>query len=242
MKKLLVMLCVLLWTPQSAWTAAMAAADNADGYSGTVLEKVSRLWSPPHDAADRKVRIRISIDGSGKVLACEPVASSALAAMDKSACAAVREAAKFGTPPYGLPITVFMTLWTGTPKGADKIPAPQAQAGVDKGTGKPSATQQMNVPADKPESAETKYVNAVMHKISPNVVIPAKLPDGKYRVVVMVRVDGRGQVTQVQLERSGGNAELDNAIMRAVSKTAKVGAPPNKGTLDLNLTFVVQKP
>ncbi|MEG2172043.1 MAG: TonB family protein, partial [Desulfovibrionaceae bacterium] len=40
------------------------------------------------------------------------------ALMDKSACAAVMSAGKFGNPPYGLPMDVFLTFWTGLPRVA----------------------------------------------------------------------------------------------------------------------------
>lgn len=246
-------LCVLSVLPciplfGMAQAAAMAAADQVGGYSEQVLDKVSRVWNPPVDSVERKVRIKISIDGDGKTLRCEPVVSSALAAMDKSACTAAREAGGFGMPPYGLPIDVYMTLWTGRPvpqRESEQQAAPQdthatpAQQGTMTVTTMKTSPPPATAPAETPES---KYVTAVMTKISPSVKLPAKLADGKYNVSVVVRVDGMGQITQAKLTKSSAHADLDNAIMRAVTRAGKVGTPPGKDTQDLNLTFVIQKP
>lgn len=118
----------LLSAPLSttAHAAAMVAADQGGGYAGTVLEKVSKTWQAPQYSSEHSVRVRIEIDGDGKILACVPVQSSNLALMDKSACAAAHDVAKFPPPPYGLPINVFLTFWTGQPRvgsSASNIPA-----------------------------------------------------------------------------------------------------------------------
>lgn len=284
---------MVLWTAGFAQGAAIAAADQAGGYGDQVLEKVARYWAPPADPVNRKVRVRISIDHEGKLVRCEPVGSSASAAMDKAACGAVREAGSFGPPPYGLPIVVAMSFWTGKPGGHEPeaapapaaVPVPPAPAKAEAEASTPGAIAKVEVPKAAPakeapkaapvkeapkvapvkeapktaaskethkapalkepaksESGDAQYVDSVMAKISPNVVLPGKLPDGKYTVIAMVRVDARGVITQVSLHRSSGNGDLDSAIMRAVTKTAKVTPPPNKGTKDLSLTFVVQKP
>lgn len=219
MKAGILLLCLLLWTAGGAQAAAIAAADQAGGYADQVLEKVARHWAPPVDSVDRKVRVRVSIDGDGKVLRCEPVASSASSAMDKSACAAVREAGSFGTPPYGLPIDVAMSFWTGkpTPNSAEAAPQAETPTPADKAEPAKAETPKTEAPKTDPapapakapaktaaakpapakaDNADTKYVDSVMAKIRPHVVLPSKLADGKYTCVVLVRVDGRGQDTR----------------------------------------------
>lgn len=114
--------CVPLST--TAHAAALVASDQGGGYSGQVLEKVSKVWQAPHDPSERTVRIRVSIDGDGKVVSCVPVASSNLPILDKSACTAVNNAEKFSTPPYGMPIDVYLTFWTGWPKGGSGYTPP----------------------------------------------------------------------------------------------------------------------
>lgn len=107
------LLCAPLGSTSQA--AAMLAADQGSGYAGLILEKVSKTWHAPQYPSDHTVRIQVRIDGDGDVLSCTPVQSSNLALMDKSACAAVRETKKYPPPPYGMPIDVYLTFWTGLP-------------------------------------------------------------------------------------------------------------------------------
>lgn len=118
----------------TAQAAAMLAADQGSGYSGQVLEKVAKLWQAPQYSSDHTVRVRVSIDGDGKVLSCKPEQSSNLALMDKSACSAVHAAEKFAPPPYGMPIDVFLTFWTGLPKGGSNIGAADGRGTIDQNT------------------------------------------------------------------------------------------------------------
>lgn len=115
-----------------ARAASMAAASQNEGYSGHVMEKVLTVWTPPTTRDERQVRLRISLDGEGRVSECKAVRPSGLPALDASACAAVREAAPFGTPPYGMPLEVYFSFWTGQPRGKSAsrqaTPAPAAPA------------------------------------------------------------------------------------------------------------------
>lgn len=212
------LLCALLSVPIHALATTIVAADQAGGYSDQVLEKVARHWNPPLDTAERKVRVRVSVDSEGKVLRCEPVASSTWAAMDKAACAAVREAGAFGTPPYALPLDVYLAFWTSKP--APPVFAHEARA----------------------ESAEAKYSAAVAARVRARVVLPPKLPDGKYTIHAEARVDASGRITQSRLTRRSGNTDMDNALMRALARAEKMPVPPNKGTQDVSLVWTFQKP
>ncbi|WP_297046952.1 TonB family protein [uncultured Desulfovibrio sp.] len=117
-----------------ARAASMAAASQNEGYSGHVMEKVLTVWTPPTTRDERQVRLRISLDGEGRVSECKAVRPSGLPALDSSACAAVREAAPFGTPPYGMPLEVYFSFWTGQPRGKSaarqtaQVPATPAAA------------------------------------------------------------------------------------------------------------------
>lgn len=126
-------LCATLMVPDMALGASAAAVSQNEGYSGHVMDKVLAVWSPPASRDDRQLRLRVSLDGEGRVLECKPVKASGLPALDSSACAAVREAAPFGTPPYGMPLDVYFSFWTGTPKAQKGVrqsaqPAPAAPA------------------------------------------------------------------------------------------------------------------
>ncbi|WP_165067101.1 TonB family protein [Desulfovibrio sp. ZJ200] len=125
----LILLGALVFTPDSASGAALAAADQNDGYSGKVLDKVLAVWAPPPALkGEFEVRVRISLDGQGKVLACTPTRTSGMDALDRSACGAVRQIAGFGTPPYGMPLDVHLAFWTGTPRGKDSAARTAASA------------------------------------------------------------------------------------------------------------------
>lgn len=108
--------------------SALAVSQN-DGYSGHVMDKVLAVWAPPATSEDRQLRLCVSLDGEGRVIECKAVRPSGLPALDASGCAAVREAAPFGTPPYGMPLDVYFSFWTGRPKGKSAAaPAPTAPA------------------------------------------------------------------------------------------------------------------
>lgn len=233
--------CLLALAAGDARAAAMAAADQVGGYSNQVLAKVSKVWQPPADPADRIVRVRVSVDADGKVAKCQPVASSALAAMDKSACAAVREAGNFGVPPYGMPIDVYLTFWTGQPKGQTPVQEAVSDPARIEAAKARSAQEAKEREAAKAREAEESYVKTVMQKIRPHVIIPAKTPKGKYTVIVQVHVNAKGMITGVGLTQSGGDALMDNSVMRAVTRTGTVPPPPGKKAMDLHLTFVVKR-
>ncbi len=125
----LILLGALVFTPNPVSGAALAAADQNDGYSGKVLDKVLAVWAPPPALkGEFEVRVRISLDGQGKVLACTPTRTSGMEALDSSACGAVRQIAGFGTPPYGMPLDVHLAFWTGMPKGKDSAARTAASA------------------------------------------------------------------------------------------------------------------
>ncbi|MBQ3060520.1 MAG: TonB family protein [Desulfovibrio sp.] len=103
--------------PASA--AALAVADASGGYADRVLDKVIAVWAPPSSLkGDFTVRLRVGLNEKGQVQECTHKKKSGMDALDVSACTAVRKAAPFGTPPYGLPIEVHLAFWTGTPRAA----------------------------------------------------------------------------------------------------------------------------
>lgn len=100
------------------YAAAAVAVDQHGGYSAKMLDKVSAIWAPPPGLkGEFQVRLKVSLDGSGKVQQCVPVKSSGMEALDASACGAVSTSGPHGTPPYGMPLDIYLHFWTGTPKG-----------------------------------------------------------------------------------------------------------------------------
>ncbi|WP_298029949.1 TonB family protein [uncultured Desulfovibrio sp.] len=111
------LLAMQLITVIPAFGTNIAAVDQNGGYSDKVLDKVIAIWAlPPNLKGDFTVRLKVSLDGQGKVLDCKPAKASGIEALDSSACGAVYQAAPFGTPPYGMPLDVHLAFWSGTPK------------------------------------------------------------------------------------------------------------------------------
>lgn len=110
----------LVWIAVSALSVASAEASSVmavgqdEGYSGKVMDKIVSKWKPPKQLKKEcRLKLIIGLDGSGNLLECRTQRSSGLEAVDASACAAVKAAAPFGAPPYGMPAEIFMTFWTG---------------------------------------------------------------------------------------------------------------------------------
>ncbi len=119
-------LCFPLLPSEShaAQTAYVAAADQSGGYANAVLDRVIEKWTPPQSNEGRVVRIMLMVDGDGKMTECMPIAKSGSSAADKAACDAARAVGTFATPPYGLPMDVFLSFWMGKPDLATHVEAP----------------------------------------------------------------------------------------------------------------------
>lgn len=119
----LILLAASAFTAAPAFSAALAAADQNGGYSGKVLDKVIAVWAPPPALkGDFEIRVRVSLDGQGKVLECKPTKTSGMEALDGSACGAVRQIAAFGTPPYGMPLEVHLGFLDRHAQGQGQSP------------------------------------------------------------------------------------------------------------------------
>lgn len=98
--------------------SSIMAVGQDEGYSSKVMDKIIGKWSPPPQLKrEYKLKLRIALDGHGRLLECKAQRSSGLDALDASACAAVRQAAPFGDPPYGMPADIYLSFWTGNPQG-----------------------------------------------------------------------------------------------------------------------------
>ena len=109
---------ILISAPALAEASSVMAVGQDEGYSGKVMDKIIAKWSPPPQLKrEYKLKLRIALDGRGRLLECRPQRSSGFEAVDASACAAVKAAAPFGDPPYGMPAVVYLSFWTGSPQG-----------------------------------------------------------------------------------------------------------------------------
>jgi TonB family protein len=113
----LFLLTVLFFAVRPSYGASMAAVDVNEGYGSKILDRLNSVWAPPNLKGNFRLRMKIAVDGGGKVRECAIVASSGMEALDTSACGAVRQINKFDTPPYGVPCEIYVSFWTGLPKG-----------------------------------------------------------------------------------------------------------------------------
>lgn len=219
------LLCMALWMPRGALAAAVASADQVGGYAGHVLDKVTRRWNPPLDPLERKVRVRLRIDGSGKIIECVSLEPSGLPAMDNSVCAAAKSAAGFGTPPYGLDIDVYMTFWTGkpTPKPAEPETVPTV-APTASPPASPSSARMMVQPtkAEPPTGAEAKKAATSAPAASP----PAS--PGSARMIVQPTKAGPPVGAEAKKAKAPKSAAANvdrryvNAVMAEISPNVAV--------------------
>lgn len=208
MKKipLILALLPLLWCAPHAHAAeegnALAAADANGGYAGQVLALISRLWTPPPDTINRRVAVRLRIDSDGNLAQCELMTRSDMPEMNRAACAAAKEAGNFGVPPYGMPIEVYVTFWTGKPskkslggKPVEDAPTSTAPKPEPKGVPVQPAQPESARTAPKPEpkgvpvlpappakAPEKVQASEKAEKTTPpksQVVLPAKVESPK---------------------------------------------------------------
>lgn len=250
-----------LWTmPATATAASIAAVDTQNGYAGAVLGKVSEVWAPPANAGNRLVRVRISVDGEGRVTGCEPTQRSGLPALDESVCAAVKKVESFGTPPYAMPIDVHFAFWSGIPRQA---PTPQGQITVTPGGQvcfTPEALQKAAAAAGQepagrvvtPRASGTAkaqdryaeqfqpYLNKVAKQLRRASFVPAEAPRGTYYVTVRLAVEPSGTITQYDVVQSSGNDRIDKYVRQGIHRAGKVTPPPAGLTspFDVTLTMV----
>ena len=261
-------LCAALLAAGEAQAASVAAVSQNDGYSGHVMDKVLAVWAPPAVSGDRQFRLCVSLDGDGRVTECKAVRPSGVPALDASGCAAVREAAPFGTPPYGMPLDVYFSFWTGQPKGkaaaapaaqpAQAAPADsQAQAAaLAAATTGGSATQAATASAKPAASASTgsakaqdkydarfqKYISKVVWKLRNAMYIPAQTKPGTYHATAQVRYNSAGTILDASLLKGSGDAMLDKYVLQGIRRAGSVPTPPAGlgDTLDLTFTLTRQ--
>lgn len=254
----------------NAQAASVVAVSQNDGYSGHVMDKVLAVWAPPATRDEYQLRLCISLDGEGRVTECKAVRPSGLPALDASGCTAVREAAPFGTPPYGMPLDVYFSFWTGQPKGkaAAAQTTPVAAAPADAQTraaalAAETATDHsaaVTAPAaaksaahaqttsgttmkaqDKYDTRFQKYISKVVWKLRNAMYIPAQTKPGTYYATAQVRYNSAGTILDATLLRSSGDTLLDKYVLQGIRRTGSVPPPPAGLGDTLDLTFTLTR-
>lgn len=256
---LLALAGLCLWAaPQTVPAAAIAAADHQEGFSGVVLDKIREVWTPPANAGNRMVRVRISVDGAGNVVGCTPTRRSGLPALDDSVCEAAKKLGKLGTPPYAMPIDVHFAFWSGTPRA--EAPAPQGTITVTpsgQGSGQEAAPARPaaeppraaapTVTADGRRKAQDAYaiqfhgyLDKVARQLREASFVPVEAPRGTYYVTVRLTVAKNGAITNYDIVQSSGNDRVDTYVRQGVKRAGKVSPPPAglASPFDVTLTMV----
>lgn len=251
-------LLALLGAADATHAAAIMAADQQDGYAGAMLEKVSERWSPPAIKNNVFLRVRVSLDGRGRVLSCTPVRSSGYPALDISACEAVKATESYGTPPYSMPIDVYLAFWTGTPRArststaAPQTPAAPATSPALTTPPETSAAHQgitpspASVPATSSGIAQDaygpqfkRYFSNVVWKLRNSIFIPVESKPGTYRVTVRLDVDTAGNIKHYDIVSGSGDDRLDKYVRQGIKRAGSIPPPPAGlgTTMDVTLTL-----
>ncbi|HIW79706.1 MAG TPA: TonB C-terminal domain-containing protein [Candidatus Bilophila faecipullorum] len=178
----------------------IAGADGAGGYAADVLEKLLPVWQPPAGASG-VVTISLRIGSDGRPLYCEAIRKSGNAALDESPCQSVVRAGSFGTPPYGAITEVFLTF--ATDRSAFGGPA-QPQA---------AAPQQRS------------YAEEIMFRAKPYIQIPQGA-NGEYTVELTLRINATGGIEQMEVSKSSGRPDVDNAVLTGVIREGVIPPRP----------------
>lgn len=201
------------------------SADQLGGYSGNVLEKVLRRFTPPAQMRGI-VRVLVRVGADGRPLSCDDASlasqraagnsfavrplregqlspdAAAEDALVEAACRAVALSGSFGPAPYAMPAEIFLTLAAG--------PLP-------------------------PDSGSA-YATQVMERVRPHIHLPIRL-GGPFEATVRVKVAADGRFEALEIVRSSGKAEVDAALVQAFAVPGVLPAPGQPRELELSFTL-----
>lgn len=232
------LLCSFFCIPSHAATVMSAGQD--DGYAGRVLDKViNNLVLPAQIKNDSSVKITLKLDGDGAVLASNIIKNSGLKSVDDAVINAVKKAAPFGAPPYGVPTDITLAFWNGMPKPANKnskqivskaardtaVNADNGKTAVpaaSAGTYKLSANGQ---PVQTPEKYQS-YLNNTAWELRKVVYIPKEAAPGTYFVTARIKCEPSGKIISGEIIKSSGNQKVDKYVLQGIKRLGHIGAPP----------------
>lgn len=203
-------LSILLASP--ARGAVQGASVIDDGYAGKVLQKI--LETAKINLSQR-TDLRLSLDDQGHIVDCKAVKGKD----SKAVCAAAASAAPFGTPPYGVPVSILLALWPG-------------QNGQ-------TATRQAES-ATIAAGTNAKYLDQIRRQIRNSIYIPEKTKPGTYHATARIKLDKGGKILESSLLKGSGDKLLDKYVLQGITRAAAVAPPPDgkTGTVDLTFTLI----
>ena len=184
-------------------------------------------------------------------------------ALDISACEAVKATESYGTPPYSMPIDVYLSFWTGTPRAKSAPAAPQTPA-APTAPSAPAASPALTTPPENttahqgitPSPASVpatssgiaqdaygpqfkRYFSNVVWKLRNAIFIPVESKPGTYRVTVRLDVDTAGNIKHYDIVSGSGDERLDKYVRQGIKRAGSIPPPPAGlgSTMDVTLTL-----
>jgi len=196
-----------------AETRAAAVVD--DGYAGSALQKIMEKYNA---AGAQRQEAKLYLDSEGKLLDCRTLKGDV-----KALCQAARSAAPFGEPPYGVPTSIVVAVWTGKPEQAAK----NAQKAK---TEAPHAGQ---------KAADSKYLANARRQLRNAMYIPEKTKPGTYHLTARIKCDPEGKILDSSILKGSGDSLLDKYALQGIHRAGAVDPPPAGmgGTFDVTFTL-----
>lgn len=218
-------MCICFWVVDNSLAAISASAGLDDGYSGRVLDKALKTFSPEQVlGAQKKLSILLIIDGEGKLADCRIRESTGAASVDKAFCASLKKSAPFSTPPYGQPTEVTLTF-----VASDKTAVPSKQM----------AQQAEPAVASNSLSSQEKqkYITAATREIRNSVYIPAETKKGIYHPVARIKINSQGKILSSEILKTSGDKTLDKYLLQGIKRAGQISAPPAGLAHEIDLPF-----
>ena len=96
-----------------------------------------------------------------------------------------------------------------------------------------TGSKQIRLRSDRIEPAATEYAERAKILILRNWIAPQT--DARQKVIVNVRISGRGEIIVEGITQSSENAEFDQSCLKAIEKSSPLSVPP--GEIHMALTF-----
>ncbi|MBS3779026.1 MAG: TonB family protein [Desulfovermiculus sp.] len=90
------------------------------------------------------------------------------------------------------------------------------------------------------KGTESLYGNLIRERIRTNWRFPDLGGDDDLQATVRIQINDQGQILDHSLERSSGNPQFDNSVLRAVARTGNLQAPPNPELQTIRIEFHLQ--
>ncbi len=231
----------ILSSPVNA--ASIATAGQDDGYSGRILDKIVSKWKIPRQArGDYRLKLILSVDGDGRLLDCRVQNSSGLKTLDNSVCEAAKAASPYGSPPYGMPATVYFSFWSGAAGGGQSESV--ARSGAESqsrsvSTRKSDAPQAQHENTGAINKKKQRYISKITKELRNSIYIPVETRPGVYHVSAQIECDRQGNIISSNITKPCNDARLNKYVLQGIRRAKKVSPPEEAFGNKFNLNFTL---